>query len=208
MITHFNRERLVRNLPDAYAKTEGSNNAKILNIEKQTMDELRNALNSIYDSLDIERASGKTLDMYGEMLGQARGIATDEQFRVLIKNRIMRNFADADHTSIVKALCMTFGCDASEILLTEPEVCKVRVEGLPFSKLNESNIDADTAVQIVKGLIPAGVFLEAVEFSGTFEFSDGTELVYDEAAGFADDAQTIGGYLGFAANGTANALPV
>lgn len=208
MIAHFDKERLVKNLPDAYCKKETSNNAKILGIEQEAMGDLRGALKAIYGSLDIEQATGKTLDRYGELFGQARGVATDEQLRILIKNRIGRNFSNADHTSIVKALCMTFNCDTSEIILSEPEVCKVRIEGLPYSKLNESNIDADTAVQIVKGLIPAGVYIEAVEFAGTFEFSDGTDMVYDEAAGFADEAQTFGGYLGFAASGAQITLPV
>lgn len=208
MITQFNRERLHKNLPDAYCKKETSNNAKILEIEKHALDNLRSAVNAITESLDLDNAYGKTLDLFGEMFGQARGVATDEQLRILIKNRIVRNFADADHTSIVNALCMTFNCSPSEIILTETGTCRVRLDGLPFSSLNENNIDVNTAVQIVNGLMPAGVFMEAMEFSGTFEFSDGTELVYNESAGFADEAQTIGGYLGLAANGSDSILPV
>lgn len=204
----FNRDKPVKNLPDAYCKKAGSNNEKILEIEKRALDDLRSAVNAIYESLELDKAYGKTLDLYGEMFGQPRGAATDEQLKILIKNRIVRNFADADHTSIVNALCMTFNCDPSEILLTEPAVGRVRVDGLPFTSLNENNIDVNTAVQIVNGLIPAGVFMEAMEFSGTFEFSAGTELVYDEEAGFADEEQTIGGYLGLAANGFDSSLPV
>lgn len=208
MITQFNRDNLAKNLPDAYRKDPASNNAKILEIEKTALERLREAVNAIYESLDIDKAYGKTLDLYGEMLGQLRGIATDEQYRVLIKNRIVRNFSNADHTSIVNAVCTTFGCDPSEVLLTElDEPCKVALEGLPFAKINEANIDIKTAVQIVNSLLPAGVFMEAVEFSGTFEFG-GTEMVYDEAAGFADIGQKIGGYLGLMSDSQGSNLPV
>lgn len=200
MITQFNRDRPVKNLPDAYCKTATSNNAKILGIEKKALDTLRETIAAVYDSLDIDKAHGKTLDLYGDMFGQTRGSATDDQFRVLIKNRIIRNLSNADYNSIVNALCVTFNCEPSEILFVElDDPCKVKMEGLPISKLNENNIDINTAAQIIQGLMPAGVKMTVLDFTGTFEFSGGTELVYDESAGFADDAQTFGGYLGLMA---------
>lgn len=207
MITQFYRERLHKNLPDAYSKAAGSNNAKILEIEKSAIDQLREAVSAVYDSLDIEKAAGKTLDLYGEMLGQARGMATDDQYRVLLKNRIALNFSSSDHTSIVNAICLAFGCDPSEVLLTEPDVCTAQLEGLPFAKLNENNIDINTAIRLVNSLMPAGVSMEVMNFAGTFEFGS-TAMEYDEAAGFADEAQTIGGFFGLISDGTGSNLPV
>lgn len=209
MITQFNRDQLARNLPDAYSKGQESNNAKILEIEKRALDSLRASINAIYESLDINNARGSTLDLYGEMVGQERGAATDEQYLVLIKNRIVRNCVNSDYNSIVHALCLTFDCEPSDIKLTElDEPCKVALEGLPISQLNACNIDVGTAVQIVNGLIPAGVFMEAVSFSGTFEFSAGTELVYDADKGFGNEDQTIGGYLGLMSDSHGSNLPV
>ena len=208
MITRFNRDALAKNLPDAYRKDPASNNAKILEIEKHASDTLREAISAIHLSLDIERAYGKTLDLYGEMLGQIRGAATDEQYRVLLKNKIVRNRAAADYNSVVLAICDTFGCLPTEVILSEQETpCNVVLEGLPISKINESNIDVATAIQIVNSLLPAGIYLEAISFAGTFEFS-GPELVYDEAAGFADLNQTIGGALGMVSYNPNAALPV
>lgn len=208
MRDHFDHENHVKNLPDAYCKAKESNNEKILDTEKGAVDLLREAVNEIYETLDLDKAYGKTLDLYGAMIGQYRGVATDEQLRVLIKNRILRNFADGDHTSIVNAICTTFNADPSTVLLTElDKPCHVTLEGLPIEKLNESNIDIRTAVQIVIALMPVGITLDAVEFSGTFEFS-GPELEYDEKAGFADEAQTIGGYFGLVSDGTGRNLPV
>lgn len=208
MITQFNRERPVKNLPDAYCKTDESNNRKILDIEKYAMDLIRADIAAVYASLDIDSATGHALDMFGEMVGQDRGIATDEQYRIMIKARLNRNIAGSDHDSIVRAISMTFDCDPSEILLVEPEgACSVRVENLPFDKLNSSGIDTVTAVQIVRRMIPAGVQLESLNFSGTFEFG-GTDMAYDENAGFGNEEQTIGGYLGLAADSAMSDLPV
>lgn len=208
MITRFNRDEAVKNLPDAYCKKPDSNNAKILEIEKHAIDRLRDEIAAIYDSLDINNCKGKTLDLYGEMLGQERGKATDEQYLVLIKSRILRNYADADYNSIVNAICVTFTCKPSDVVLTEmDEPCKVTLEGLPIAVLNEKNIDVNTAVSIVNALMPAGVFMQSLSFSGTFEFG-GTEMEYDAEKGFGDEAQTIGGYLGLAADGSGNNLPV
>lgn len=197
MITRFNRENHVKNLPDAYAKTPDSNNAKILEVEKSETDRLREEINAIYDSLDLDLATGQTLDLYGEMLGQERGPATDEQYRALLKSRITRNLAGADHNSIVNAICITFGCDPAEVLLTETDgKCEVSLEGVPFDALNRINLDVTAATQIIERLVPAGVTFSIVGFAGSFEFG-GTDIEYDTKKGFADTEQTIGGTLGY-----------
>lgn len=207
MITRFNRENHVKNLPDAYKKTPESNNAKLLEIERDAVAVLREAITANYDSLDIDLATGKTLDLYGEMLGQERGAATDEQFRALLKSRIIRNLSGADHDSVVNAICITFGCDPADVLLTETDgKCEVMLEGIPYASINRINIDANTAIQIVKTLMPAGVGFSSLNFSGTFEFGS-TEMEYDENKGFADVAQTIGGTLGLVSD-MGKVLPV
>ena len=207
MVSHFDREHPVKNLPDAYRKTPESNNRKILDVEKHAMDRMRAGLRAIFDSLDLDQATGKTLDLYGDMFDQPRGTATDDQYRVIIKARLARNLARADHDSIVRALSMTFGCDPSELILAESEgKCAVRLENLPFAKLNSSGIDAATAVQIVSRMIPVGVQLESMNFSGTFEFGT-TAMEYDELAGFGNEEQTIGGTLGYIFSDKASDLP-
>lgn len=198
MITRFNSANHVKNLPDAYAKTPDSNNAKLLEVEKSETDRLRAEIAAVYNSLDINLATGQTLDLYGEMFGQQRGAATDEQYRVLIKNRIARNMANGDHNSIVNAICITFDCEPAEVLLTEQDdECAVALEGIPFTAINRLNVDAHTAVQIVQSLIPAGVSFKSLNFTGTFEFG-GTDMEYDAEKGFGNVEQTIGGTLGYA----------
>lgn len=209
MITQFNRENPVKNLPDSYCKTADSNNSKILNVEKSAMDALRAAVAEIDESLDLDKAYGKTLDLYGEMVGQERGKATDSQYRLLIKSRIMRNLAGGDYNSVVNLLALIFGCEPTEVSITEAdEPCTVYLDKLPYAALNKLVVDVNTALKIIREVMPAGVNLESVTFTGTFEFSGGTDLVYDEAAGFGNETQTIGGTLGHVFNDETAELPV
>ena len=210
MITEFNRDNPVKNLPDAYNKADSSNNSKILAIEKSSFDKLREAIADIDECLDLDKAYGKTLDLYGEMVGQERGKATDDQYRVLIRSRIIRNFANGDYNTVVNLMAMVFECEPSEIILSELEddPCKARLEAIPYASANRLIIDIHTLLKIVSEVMPAGVSLESVTFTGTLEFSDGTELVYDEEAGFADEAQSIGGTFGYIFSKETSELPV
>lgn len=208
MITHFNLDDLARNLPDAYKKTPESNNSKILRIEKSAMDDLRSAIQAVSDSLELDKATGKTLDLYGSLVGQERGKATDEQYRMLIKSRIVRNLCNGDYNSIVRLLSVVFGCDPADIVLNETDTpCHVRLESMPYDVLNRLVIDIDTALKIIEEVMPVGVYLESIQFTGTFEFGD-TSLEYDEAAGFGNEAQTVGGVLGYIFSEISPELPV
>lgn len=168
----FFQEDFIKNLPDHYNKTPNSNNDKIMQLLQQDAGIFKGILQELTDSLDIETASGYTLNLYGEMVGQNRGVATDEQYRAMIKSKISRNLTNADHKSIIRSLCSVFGCEPSEIAIVETdETCVVTLEQLPYSSLNKSNIDAATAIKIIKGLMPAGVRVESLSFTGTFEFA-------------------------------------
>lgn len=208
MITQFNRDNYAKNLPDAFRKTKESNNAKILEIEKSALDKLRETISAVYDSLDIDKATGKSLDLFGDMVGQNRGTATDEQYRAMIKSKICRNLANADHNSIINAICVVFSCEPSDVLLVEAEEpCVVTLEKVPYAALAASNIDSVTATKIIAGLMPAGVRLESLNFAGTFEFA-ATATEYDAEKGFGNIEQTIGGYLGLLSDSEGTDLPV
>lgn len=207
MIARFDGKKPVRTLPDAYAKA-GSNNEKLLEVNRLSREDMRATLRAMADSLDLDKATGAALDMYGDMVGQTRGKATDEQYRVLIRSRIVRNMAGGDYGSVVRVLALVFGCDAGEIVLSEPAPCTVSVEELPYAAINGMAIGIDTATRLIEECMPVGVRLQGVQMTGTFEFADGAEMVYDAEAGFGDIGQTIGGYLGLIFGGESAELPV
>ena len=87
-------ENLVKNLPDAYKKTTDSNNFKILEVERLALSDVRASLQEVANILDINNAKGKTLDLYGERVGQARGLADDDKYLLMIKAKLMRNLSN------------------------------------------------------------------------------------------------------------------
>ena len=193
----FNQSKHTANLPDAYKKTPDSNNAKILEIERYSGEELREILRGIENILDINQATGKTLDKYGERVGQARGLADDAKYLLLIKAKTVRNLSTGSYPSVMEALCQAFGCDPSEILIENDDApSSVKIVLLPLTVINKAGLTSSQATAIIKSLLPIGTTITSLLFEGTFQFSD-SETEYDETAGFCDvEGGTIGGYLG------------
>ncbi len=197
-MAEFYFDNLARNLPDCYKKDISSNNYKILEIERSANNDLRTALEQIFSIIDIDNATGATLDMYGKRFGQARGKATDAQYILMIKSKIIRGLCNGSYKNIVDAICYTFGCEIDDILITESQdTMTVVCDKLPLEKIINAGFSTEQAKQIIKKLLPITVSLETVIFGGTFEFSN-LEDEYDETKGFSEaENGMIGGYLGW-----------
>lgn len=192
----FDNKNYVNNLPDKYAKGTDSNNYKLLLIEKNALIAMETDISDIEDALDIDRATGETLNLYGDMLEQPRGLATDAQYRLLIKSKIAQNLSTGSFPSVIKCMSLMFNCDPSEIVLVEGEnPCELKLEGLPLAAIVNADMTASQAVSMIKRLMPSGVSLASFLFEGTFEFGT-AESEESTTAGFSDDNGTIGGYFG------------
>lgn len=193
----FNKLNHAKNLPDAYRKDKDSNNYKILEVERDAVSQLNAMLNQIYEITDLENATGKTLDLYGEKIGQDRGKATDEQYRVLIRAKAVRNLVNGSYQTICDAMCATFGCDKSAIKFVDTDKpCHIEATVFPIVEIAEAGFTASQAMAIIKSLLPICVTLEPIFIEGSFVFSD-VENDIDENAGFTDvEGGTIGGVFG------------
>lgn len=194
----FNKDNYAKNLPDSFRKDNESNNYKILENERLSIEEHLADLYGIYEIINIDNAYGKTLDRYGERVGQPRGLATDEQYILMIKAKIMRALGNGTYSSVLKSLCETFGCEPEQVYIEETdEPCLVNMVTLPLDILNKSGMTVMQVTQLIKTLLPICVRLDSLSLEGTFEFAE-SEGVYDEAKGFCDvEGGSIGGYLGY-----------
>lgn len=194
----FDNENLAKNLPDAFAKDSDSNNYKILENEKYVLREHLEDLWEIYTILDIDNATGETLDRYGERVGQARGLANDAQYLFMIKARIMRNLGNGSYPSVLQSLVLTFGCDPDKVYIEETDnPCQVAMVTMPLDILNTSGMTVKQVSELVKTLLPICVTMDTLSLQGTFTFSD-SENEYNELEGFNDvEGGNIGGYLGY-----------
>lgn len=190
----------IHELPDVYRKDKQSNNYKLLLLENRAILAFRADIEDVQATLDIYSATGKTLDLYGEIYGKARGIATDEQYRYLITQAVAQNLVESDYNSVVSAISAAFGVPTTDFQFKETEnPAEVEVTNLPYSIILTAGLTVNQVQEIIKGVLPAGVTLILAELSGTFEFGASADE-YDETKGFGDADQTLGGYLGYIAN--------
>lgn len=215
----FDFNNHVKNLPDCYAKGEQSNNYKILENERIAVNGLYTDIQDIWNSLDIDKATGATLDLYGEMLSQPRGQASDEQYKLMLKSKLLQNVAGGDYASVLNAICLTFNCEPSEVYIKEnftDTTSSVAIEKLPLGVIAKSGMNTAQTIQIIKRLLPVGIEVEAFSFEGTFEFSATEDDMSVDGAtkGFTDTEENmtvetaIGGYLGGIYDGNDQELPI
>ena len=214
MHTHFD-SNLVKNLTDAYKKTPDSNNYKILEIGRLACNDLRASLQEVSDILDINNATGKTLDMYGERVGQPRGLATDDKYILMIKAKIMRNLSNGSCESVVRAICATLNCTPSQVVITDgEEPFTISLTALPLDVIAKAGFTTSQIVALIKSMLPVGVSLTTFLFEGTFELAateadmkvDGdTKGLTDTEANMRNE-NAIGGYLGTSQGGESDII--
>lgn len=186
----------VKKLPDIYRKDSASNNFKLLSLNEQAVEVITEDLQAIFDARDLNKATGRTLDLIGEMVGQKRGGMTDEQYRYVILTKIGMNTGQGTYESVMYVLTRTFNCSDKDIIILDSEKsCEVIVQKFPLEVLVNAGFTSNQAAEFIKRLLPVGVSISVANFNGTFEFAE-TADVYDETAGFANIEQTVGGYFG------------
>ena len=192
----FNFDDFTANLPDAFAKNKDSNNYKLLQIEKHIYDKINGMLQSVFNILDIDNATGAVLDAYGERLNVKRTTDNDKLYLIWLKTRIAQNLSDGSRNSVASALAYVLSTTSDRIRLeVDEETRSVKIVDIPLDVLDEAGCTPEQIKQVVESMLSTGVYVQSAEFTGTFEFGEG-ENEYDAAKGFADDNGTIGGYFG------------
>jgi hypothetical protein len=197
-------EDMLSRLTDRYRKDPDSNIGKIIKIITDEFDLIKETFERIEEWEDIEKAEGAVLDDIGKDIGQPRGAATDEIYRILLRSKMARNLSDGTIDTIIRVLSIALNTDPKEIRIQElcedpvnPEPAAIKLIQIPLRRLNEVGMSEKQFVQIVKKTVAAGVRVASIEMTGTFSFSSHpTESEYSDTEGFADIDQTIGGYLG------------
>lgn len=193
----INYDNPIDNLPDAYDKSVDSNNSKILKLNKSTTDIMDRVIDSIFGVLNLNNASGRALDdIWSGRLNLERGSLTDEQYKIRLRTKMMRNIANGSFPDLIEALAYALQCEKSDIHIVESDIPnKVIVKEIPLALLLQADFTTDQVLTLINSLLAVNVTVSEYGFTGTFEFGE-IENEYDEKKGFADMSQTIGGYLG------------
>lgn len=195
---------MLRRLTDVFRKDPDSNIGKLMAIFAEQLQKLEQTVQRVEEWRDIDKAEGTTLDRIGENVGQPRGVATDEIYRILIKSKIARNLSKGDINTIITVLATALNTDPSEIRIVEmyndpiaPEPAAISIIQLPLRRINEVGMDPTQFARIVQRTVAAGVRVGVIELVGTFEYGSIGDPP-DPERGFADINQTFGGTLGAA----------
>lgn len=191
---------LIRKLTDVYNKNPNSYIGKTLQILNEQLTRIEIEANKVEQWRNIDVAEGTTLDSIGIARGQARGRVSDEVLRSLIKTKIAQNSSDGTIPFLVSFISLLLKVPPSEVIITN-------LDSVGKSATLHVNVPADCIIptglslkqfgQLLNAVAASGIKVEAL-FEGTFQFSeDYNESQFDNATGFADDAQTIGGTMGY-----------
>jgi hypothetical protein len=185
----------INKLPDAYYKGQDGNNYKLLNLNELAAQTFSQDTTDVLNSLDLEQATGATLDLYGQLLDQERGSLNDNQYRILLKNKIGENICQGDYNSVLNLLAQIFECNVNDITFEEVSTNKINITKLSLTVLSEAGFTGEQAIEMVERLLPACVRVNEANIEGTFEFGS-VATDYDENKGFGNVEQSIGGYFG------------
>lgn len=193
---------MFRRLTDAYTKNEDSNIGKVLLLLSEQIDDLNGSLIAIENYRDLNQATGTTLDLIGKALGQPRGKATDEVYRILIRARIARNASDGTTDKIIHALALALNTEPTDIKVSELsdsgvyEPATVGLVNLPLDALLNAGMTATQFGILMQRVVAAGVRVASVDLTGTFQLAESaTVSVIDGEKGLSDFTQTTGGTL-------------
>jgi hypothetical protein len=198
----FDVQEILSKFQDYFRKDPNSNIGKLMTIFAEQLQDLELTNQRIREWRDIDKAEGAVLDEIGVELNQPRGVATDEVYRVLLKSKNARNLSTGDINTIIRVLSIALDAEPSEIRIkeqwndpTNPQPAAISVIELPIKRLNEIGLDPTRFARIVQRTVAAGVKVNTIEMSGTFEFGV-LPIETDGNKGFSDIDGTVGGYLG------------
>ncbi|MGG1443519.1 hypothetical protein ABE354_16020 [Brevibacillus laterosporus] len=145
----FSLKDFVARLTDNYTKDPDSNMGKIIRLFQEQIQQLDQSFSVIADNRDENQAAGKWLDTIGKEVGQPRGKAADEVYRMLIKSKRAKNRSHGEINTIIQVLADALQVPVSDVkvvelfnsdLLKEPAAFLVKVKG--YEQLNKTTIDA------------------------------------------------------------------
>jgi len=191
-------QQYIEALPDAYAKDISSNNFKLLLLPEILTSEFKEDVKSCSDILDIQQATGETLDLYGEIYGVNRGSMADNQYRTYILNSAMANRSDGTINNLLECLSTIFD---DKMTITEASG-KVIINNLTNEAIERTGFTLQQIAELIGSLLAVGVGVEAIgtDFGeDTFTFgsvTDGENGEYNTRSGLSSTTEPdVGGRL-------------
>lgn len=133
------------------AAGEESNIVKLLRVYAASVQDAENALQQLYSERRIDNATGVTLTLLGEIVGQPRrGITDDDVYRRYVRARVKTNRSNGVVQDLIRITELVLDDDEVGIHVKQERVATVVVQ------LNKDALDYSLA-QIVRDFLVEGV---------------------------------------------------
>ena len=183
--------KMLKMLTSALKTNANSNIGKIMIVFNEQHKQAMKMLEKIESWNDLENAKGKELDAIGAEVNQARGQATDVQYRMLIRSKRTRAKADGTLNSIIDTMSETLNCKPTDLRFksvienggTEPNA--LVIELLPLKIMSDAKMTPLQVIKMVEQVASSDVRVASANFKGTFRFSNNySEPEYNQSNGF------------------------
>ncbi|MFW2884715.1 hypothetical protein ACN50C_09870 [Levilactobacillus brevis] len=164
----YNLEDLLNELPVSLAYEEGSNNAKLLSLYSDGMEDTLVTLQKMDEWHSIDIAEGEALDMIGNDRGVPRNGYDDEFYRFLIKSKQLQRQTDGTYNSLIKLIAESLGAKYSEINVdpVDDEPNAIQVTNVPATYIDSQRKEKLVLDQI-RSSVAAGIRVAMVQFRTT-----------------------------------------
>lgn len=164
----YNLEDLLNELPVSLAYEEDSNNAKLLSLYSDGMEDTLVTLQKMDEWHSIDTAEGEALDMIGNDRGVARNGYDDEFYRFLIKSKQLQRQTDGTYNSLIKLIAESLGAKYSEINVdpVDDEPNAIQVTNVPVTYIDSQRKEKLVLDQI-RSSVAAGIRVAGIGFQKT-----------------------------------------
>lgn len=164
----YNLEDLLNELPVSLAYEEDSNNAKLLSLYSDGMEDTLVTLQKMDEWHSIDTAEGEALDMIGNDRGVARNGYDDEFYRFLIKSKQLQRQTDGTYNSLIKLIAESLGAKYSEINVdpVDDEPNAIQVTNVPATYIDSQRKEKLVLDQI-RSSVAAGIRVAGIGFQKT-----------------------------------------
>ncbi|MCZ2118645.1 hypothetical protein [Levilactobacillus brevis] len=164
----YNLEDLLNELPVSLAYEEDSNNAKLLSLYSDGMEDTLVTLQKMDEWHSIDIAEGEALDVIGNDCGVPRNGYDDEFYRFLIKSKQLQRQTDGTYSSLIKLIAESLGAKYSEINVgpvnNEPNA--IQVTNVPATYIDSQRKEKLVLDQI-RSSVAAGIRVAGIGFQKT-----------------------------------------
>lgn len=164
----YNLDDLLNELPISLAYKDGTNNAKLLSLYSDGMEDTLVTLQKMDEWHSIDIAEGEALDMIGNDRGVPRNGYDDEFYRFLIKSKQLQRQTDGTYNSLIKLIAESLGAKYSEINVdpVDDEPNAIQVTNVPATYIDSQRKEKLVLDQI-RSSVAAGIRVATVQFRTT-----------------------------------------